>query len=369
MSSVASQSEALKNRQQALQQWAAQQLPAAGLGPLWGDIESVSGDASFRRYFRGRTMDQSWILVDAPPDKEDSRPFIEVDRRLHSAGVRVPRIIAADAELGFMCLEDFGNTLLWPALEEARLAGDYASAGALYQRCFDELLRIQDANSTQPPLPLYNEALLLREMRLFTEWFCPGLLQLTLSDSDTKLIESAFQVLCRSALRQPQVFVHRDYHSRNLMLVPGQSPSPGVIDFQDAVHGAMTYDLVSLLKDCYIEWPREQVKRWALSFARQAQHKDIRSSPNDLQFLHDFDLMGAQRHIKVLGIFSRLWLRDGKAGYLKDIPLTYRYVQQVVVEHDELKEFGAWLQQHVEPVLPAALESATAAARKSGALR
>jgi aminoglycoside/choline kinase family phosphotransferase len=361
---VVSHSEAPKNRQQALQQWAARQLPASGCGALQGDIRSVSGDASFRRYFRGHTADGSWILVDAPPDKEDSGPFIDVDRRLQQAGVRVPDIVAADAALGFMCLQDFGDTLLWPALEQARLARDYASARGLYQTCFDQLLLIQQANSTHPPLPAYDAALLLREMRLFTQWFCAGLLGMALSDQEQRLVEAAFQMLCRQALQQAQTFVHRDYHSRNLMLLARTEPAIGVIDFQDAVRGPWTYDLVSLLKDCYIEWPRDQVNEWALAFARQAQARGLLPLVDDATVLRDFDLMGAQRHIKVLGIFSRLWLRDGKPGYLKDIPLTYRYLQQVVMEHDELASFAQWLHERVEPQLGAALDQATVAAKQ-----
>lgn len=369
MSSVPASPEALINRQQALQQWAAQQLSAHGHGALQGDILSVSGDASFRRYFRGRTAQTSWILVDAPPDKEDSHPFIEVDRRLRQAGVRVPTIVAADTALGFMCIEDFGDSLLWPALEQARLAQDYSTAARLYQHCFDELLRIQRADSSNPPLPPYDEALLLREMRLFSEWFCPGLLGLTLGTRDSHVIEAAFQVLSASVLQQTRVCVHRDYHSRNLMLLPSTTASIGVIDFQDAVHGPWTYDLVSLLKDCYIEWPREQVKNWAWSYAQQAQAAGIVASVEEQSMLRDFDLMGAQRHIKVLGIFSRLWLRDGKAGYLKDIPLTYGYLRQVVEEHSALADFAAWLAQHVEPRLDAALQRATQAAQQAGKLR
>ena len=355
-------------RQHALQQWAATQLPALGLGELQGDIDAVSGDASFRRYFRGRTAVGTFVLVDAPPDRENSLPFIEVDRRLQAAGVRVPRLLAADTDPGFMCLEDFGNSLLWPALEPARIAADYAMATRLYQRCFDELLLIQRADARHPPLPLYDRALLLRELRLFSEWFCGGLLQRPLVPAEEQLVEAAFAVLCDAALQQPQVFVHRDYHSRNLMLLNEPGTAIGVIDFQDAVLGPVTYDLVSLLKDCYIEWPRAQVNRWALDFAAQAHAQGIIPTVNPAKFQRDFDLMGAQRHIKVLGIFSRLWLRDGKSGYLKDIPLTFRYLRQVAVEHAELAAFAQWLTRDIEPQLLPALEreSAVAELRRKG---
>jgi aminoglycoside/choline kinase family phosphotransferase len=352
----------LIQRQQALQAWAAAQLANHGPGTLASDIVAVSGDASFRRYFRGFTATASVVLVDAPPDKENSQPFIDVDRRLLAAGVRVPRVIATDLAQGFMALEDFGNDLLWPALEQQRLAGDYFAALTLYQRCFDELLLIQRADAGQ--LPLYDDALLLREMRLFSEWFCGGLLQHPLSDTEQQLVEQAFAVLSSSARQQTRVFVHRDYHSRNLMLL--SDDGIGVIDFQDAVLGPVTYDLVSLLKDCYIEWPREQVREWAMAFAQQAQACGILPTISNEQFLRDFDLMGAQRHIKVLGIFSRLWLRDGKSLYLKDIPLTFRYLQQVVAEQPSLVEFAKWLRAVIEPLLPFALERAKATAGQDG---
>jgi aminoglycoside/choline kinase family phosphotransferase len=348
----------LIQRQQALQVWATAQLAACGRGNLVGDIVPVSGDASFRRYFRGFTASNSVVLVDAPPDKENSQPFIDVDRRLLTAGVRVPQVLAADLVQGFMALEDFGNDLLWPALEQHRVVANHVAALLLYQRCFDELVLIQRADTRL--LPAYDDAVLLREMRLFSEWFCGGLLQRALSASEQQLLERAFAILSASARQQTQVFVHRDYHSRNLMLL--RDSSIGVIDFQDAVAGPVTYDLVSLLKDCYIEWPRVHVAAWALRFAQQAQASGIMPALSDAQFLRDFDLMGAQRHIKVLGIFSRLWLRDGKSGYLKDIPLTFRYLQQVVVEQPSLVEFAGWLESVIGPLLPAALERAAAMA-------
>lgn len=344
----------LIERQQALQAWAGARVVELGMGALLGDLAAVSGDASFRRYFRGHTQSGTVVLVDAPPDRENSKPFIDVARRLLAAGVRAPKILAADLAAGFMCLEDFGNELLWPAVDSARVAADYREARDLYQRCFDALLLIQraDAGGLTP----YDDALLLREMRLFSEWFCGGLLQQRLTPAENAVVEHAFAVLSRSAQGQPQVFVHRDYHSRNLMLLP--NGAIGVIDFQDAVRGPVTYDLVSLLKDCYIEWPRSEVNAWALAYAAQAERHGILSNVVAAHFLRDFDLMGAQRHIKVLGIFSRLWLRDGKPGYLKDIPLTFRYLQQVVAEQGELKDFATWLQATVAPRLPAALAQA-----------
>lgn len=353
-----------QKRQQALQRWAQQQLPVLGAGELAGDITPVSGDASFRRYFRGRTPLGSVVLVDAPPDKENSHPFIDVAARLAAVGVRSPQILATDLAQGFLCLEDFGDQLLWPALEAAREAADFARAGRLYQRCMEELLLIQRADARQPPLPHYDDALLLREMRLFSEWFCAGLLQRPLSAGENVLVETLFAQLSHSARQQAQVFVHRDYHSRNLMLLADDAI--GVIDFQDAVLGPVTYDLVSLLKDCYIEWPRSQVNEWALEFAGQAQALGVLPQMSERRFLQDFDLMGAQRHLKVLGIFSRLWLRDGKRGYLKDIPLTFRYLQQVVNEQPDCVAFAEWLETRITPLLHEALARVQATADQGG---
>lgn len=352
-------------REAALQAWFAAALPELQGGTLQGNLRPVSGDASFRRYFRGITEHGTWILVDAPPEKEDSHPFVAVAQRLEACGVAVPEVLLADLGQGFMCLSDFGDVSLWTCLDAAR-RGDVTgpSAASLYQSAFAELLKIQQCQADDPPLPRYDAALLLREMRLFSEWFCAGLMQHPLSAAEAALIESAFAFLVEAALKQPQVFVHRDYHSRNLMFRAGQAP--GVLDFQDAVRGPLSYDLVSLLKDCYIAWPREQVNAWALDFAAQAQACGILASVEPECFLRDFDLMGAQRHIKVLGIFSRLWLRDGKAGYLKDIPLTMHYLLQVARQYPELGEFAAWLDAALLPGLDTALALARSSTPDSG---
>lgn len=342
----------LRQRAADLQQWFSGLLPAIGGGTLQGGLLPVSGDASFRRYFRGVTDKGTWILVDAPPERENSQPFVHVQGLLAAGGVAAPPVIATDLPRGFLCLGDFGDTVLWTKLDAAqRNPALTLTAATLYQAAFSELLLIQRCSATT--LPLYDAALLLREMRLFTEWFCGGLMQRTLTSAEHALLEDVYAWLAQAALAQPQVFVHRDYHSRNLMYRAGLPP--GVIDFQDAVRGPLTYDLVSLLKDCYIEWPRAQVNAWALDYAAQAQRAGIVDTLNTAAFLRDFDLMGAQRHLKVLGIFSRLWLRDGKRGYLRDIPLTMRYLVTVLPEHPPLAAFSLWLHQHILPELDAAL--------------
>jgi aminoglycoside/choline kinase family phosphotransferase len=347
----------LQQRASALQLWFEQQLPVLGGGIARGVLEPVSGDASFRRYFRGHSERGSWILVDAPPDVEDSHPFVTVALRLAAIGVAVPQVFATDLVQGFMCLEDFGTELLWTRLAAAQNAPALVpTADQLYRSAFAQLLLIQRCDALAPPLPAYAPALLLREMRLFSEWFCAGLLRQPLDVAEQALVERAFAVLVEAAQAQTQVFVHRDYHSRNLMY--RGSAAPGVLDFQDAVRGPATYDLVSLLKDCYIEWPRAQVNAWALEYAAAAQAHGILPQYTPARFLRDFDLMGAQRHIKVLGIFSRLWLRDCKPAYLRDIPLTLRYLTTVVAEHAELQAFSTWLQERVVPVLGTALQQA-----------
>ncbi len=358
---------ALAQRQHLLERWAAAQLPRLGRGPLIGGLVAVSGDASFRRYFRARSVAGPVILVDAPPERENSQPFIDMASRLAAAGVRVPRVLASDLDAGWLCLEDLGDALLWPALDAARRAGDLVAAGQLYQRCFAELLLIQQAGDLDA-LPDYDAALLRRELQLFPQWCCSGLLGLTLTTQEQTLIETTFGHLTARALQQPRVLVHRDYHSRNLMLLAEPGRAIGVIDFQDAVAGPATYDLVSLLKDCYIAWPEAAVRQWALAYAAEARRVGIPLAADDDAFLHDFALMGAQRHLKVLGIFSRLWLRDGKPGYLKDLPLTFRYTLEALAPVAELADFVAFLQRRLAPALPAAIAAAETAARQRGQL-
>ena len=305
------------------------------------ELLPVSGDASFRRYFRVKSANHSWIAVDAPPEKESCEAFVNIALAWREEGVNVPEVIKVDFELGFMLLSDFGDRLFLPELTEA-------SAGTLYSKAVSELHLIQQCDASQ--LPLYDEALLKREMALFSEWFLQGLLTHELTNEEQLLIEGLQSQLVTSALEQPQVTVHRDYHSRNLMIT--DQHTPGVIDFQDAVKGPITYDLVSLLRDCYIRWPDALVYTWVDAF-REALMSDKRLALDTTseQFAKSFDLMGMQRHLKVLGIFSRLKLRDGKSGYLKDIPLTLSYVSKVAQKYPEFSEFNRFIEDIIKPAM------------------
>ncbi|MEB8430822.1 phosphotransferase [Cocleimonas sp. KMM 6892] len=286
-------------------------------------IEVASADASFRRYFRVSNIDAmengtTYIAMDAPPEQEDCTPFIDVTTRLRNAAVHAPEIIKQDLEQGFLLLEDFGNT---PYLD--KLNDD--TADQLYGDALKCLIKIQQANTDG--LPEYDDALLLQEMQLMPEWFLSRHLDIAPTDEQQKIIDRTLHSITAVVLQQPQVFVHRDYHSRNLMIT--ENDNPGVIDYQDAVLGPITYDLVSLLRDCYIKWPIEKVSKWALAFKKDAINTDLIHDVSDETFSQWFDYMGMQRHIKVLGIFARLNHRDGKANYLNDLPLTLEYFMNV----------------------------------------
>ena len=287
-------------------------------------LERASNDASFRSYWRSRSAGRTWVLMDAPPDKEDIRPWLDVAARLSRAGVHVPEIQAADAERGFVLMEDLGDRLLLPELDDA-------SADRLYGQAMDAIVRMQ-LHADTTGLPAYDEARLVAEMELMPEWLLKRHLGYTPECEEWDVVESAFRALETSARAQPQAFVHRDFHSRNL-LVTGRD-DPGVIDFQDAVLGPVTYDLVSLLRDCYIAWPQARVAAWAEHYRVRLAESGIAVAGPDA-FARAFDLMGLQRHIKVLGIFCRLWYRDGKAGYLQDLPLVWQYTRDVGRRHAE----------------------------------
>lgn len=306
-------------RLQQLTDWVQSERPHANL-------QVASADASFRRYFRVTEGSNSWIAMDAPPEKETLEPFIDITERLIQASVNAPKIYQQSLEQGFLLLGDLGDTPYLSALNDKQ-------ADALYGDAFKALLQIQTADTSN--LPVYDEALLQQEMNLMPEWFLSKHLGVSLSNQEQSDLQSVFELLIKTALDQPQVFVHRDYHSRNLMVTT--SENPGVIDYQDAVLGPVCYDLVSLLRDCYIAWPVQQVRQWVTEYRVLAQQQGIIPEVDDKLFQQWFDWMGLQRHIKVLGIFARLNHRDGKAHYLNDLPLTLSYVMNVAANYPEMK--------------------------------
>lgn len=283
---------------------------------LSSTLRPASADASFRRYFRVDTPNGgSAIVMDAPPPQEDVRPFVKVAGLFGETGVTVPKVLAQDTERGFLLLSDLGSTTYL-----SQLSAD--SAHALYMDAIEALVLLQ-AQSKPEALPEYDRPLLLRELELFREWYIGKHLGVTLTDEQNAVLDKTFDAILANNLAQPQVYVHRDYHSRNLMVLP--KGNPGILDFQDAVYGPITYDLVSLLRDAYIQWDEEMVLDWAIRYWEKARRAGLPVTPDIDTFYRDFEWMGLQRHLKVLGIFARLWHRDGKDGYLKDIPLVMEY--------------------------------------------
>ncbi|MDP1941578.1 MAG: phosphotransferase, partial [Gallionella sp.] len=292
-------------RLQQLTLWLHSQFPGETFS-----LAPASADASFRRYFRVSFEDRTLIAMDAPPEHEDCRPFLHVCRLFEDAGTHVPHIYAHDLTQGFMLLSDLGNTTYLQALTAD-------NAVELYGAATDALIKLQLA-SREDALPPYDEALLRRELNLFPEWYIGKHLGVTLNDKQQAKLEQVFDRIIANNLAQARVYVHRDYHSRNLMVT---EPNPGIIDFQDAVYGPITYDLASLFKDAYIKWDEEVIIDWLIGYWEKARRAGLPVHEDFGQFYRDFELMGAQRHIKVLGIFARLYHRDGKQGYLKDMPL------------------------------------------------
>ena len=299
------------------------------------EVSPASADASFRRYFRVAYEGQTAIIMDAPPGRENPLPFIKIANLLAKAGVHTPRIMAQDLTLGFLLLSDLGDESYLQVL-------NFENAEALYGDALQALLKIQSIPVTSAALPAYGTGLLWQEMSLFRDWLLHRHLGINLSPSQEQRLEASFQLLMESALQQPKVVVHRDYHSRNLMACEDR---PGVIDFQDAVIGPFTYDLVSLLRDCYIRWPQQQVEQWALNYFGQWQRQSGSRGISPQMFLTWFDLMGVQRHLKAVGIFCRLNYRDHKPGYLNDIPLTFNYVLETCQRHSGLADFHQLLQE------------------------
>jgi N-acetylmuramate 1-kinase len=299
-------------------------------------IAPASDDASFRRYFRIRRSGTpaSLIAMDAPPDKESCAQFVHVAGLFSAAGAHVPTIHAQDLAQGFLLLSDLGDTTYLAALDER-------SAGSLYGHALDALVRIQLA-SRAGALPDYDRGLLERELRLFPEWYVSRQLRRELDPAQRETLEGAFSAILANNLAQPRVFVHRDYHSRNLMLC---DPCPGILDFQDAVYGPVTYDLVSLLRDAYIAWEEERVLDWTVRYWEMARGARLPVAGDFSDFYRDFEWMGAQRQLKVLGIFARLSLRDGKSGYLKDQPRVMGYLRRTCERYRELAPLARLLDE------------------------
>jgi aminoglycoside/choline kinase family phosphotransferase len=311
------------------------------------EILAVTNDASFRRYFRVSLAEGSLIVMDAPPERENCLPFIHIAQKLADSGLNVPKVIEADLAQGFLLLTDLGSDLYLPALQNGQ-------AESLYQDALRALVVMQACTSTEG-VPLYDHALLHTEMNLFRDWLVGTHLNLELTTKEASALAASFELLSQSALSQPQVFVHRDYHSRNLMITPHNNP--GILDFQDAVCGAVTYDLVSLLRDCYIKWTPEQVAQWVRSYYLLALQSGILKGVEEQQFTRWFDLMGIQRHLKVSGIFARLYRRDGKSGYLQDIPLALGYIVQVSSAYPELRDLYDLVKHKVLPAYQQSLQS------------
>ncbi|MEO8016551.1 MAG: phosphotransferase [Pseudomonadota bacterium] len=326
------------------------------LGWRVGRISVASADASFRRYFRisrGDVDPAAWapkadtlIVMDAPPGKEDVAPYLKVSALLEQAGAHVPHVHNADLKRGFIVMEDLGDTQFLSRLKTGR------GVDKLYGEALTTLANIQVRGlKAAQMLEPYDRAPLERELNVMPEWFLRKHLRLELSPEERALLTVTHEFLINEALLQPQVFVHRDYHSRNLMVLPDSQGGPGVIDFQDALRGPIGYDLVSLLKDCYISWSRERVERWVRGYRRVLGNLGANVGDSEYQFLRWFDLIGVQRHLKVLGVFARLWHRDGKIGYLADLPLTLDYVRDACRRYPELVEFERWLGWRVVPLL------------------
>jgi aminoglycoside/choline kinase family phosphotransferase len=328
----------MDDRQQQLLDWARKKLGAAAQDGQW---QVVAGDASSRRYFRYRCAQGSWICVDSPPSTEKNREFLDIRVLLERGGIRVPSLHGLELEKGFLLLGDLGKLQMLDLL-------DGESAKPVYTKALDVLFRLQQIEPLAGQLPAYRREILAEELSRFPEWFCEGLLGITLDAADRDILDRYFSQLIDSALEQPQVLVHRDFHSRNLM--PQADGELGVIDFQDAIKGPISYDLVSLLRDCYVSWPPSQVETWLRAYWKrmpQLKLRDLRERPDLPTFRRWFDWMGLQRHTKVLGNFSRLALRDEKPAYLQDLPQVVFYIEDVLKEYPELEEFHNWFRDRL----------------------
>lgn len=323
----------MNERQQLMMGWA-----GAVLGTTDFLLEPASSDASFRRYWRVRVANRTLILMDAPPEHEDCGRYADLARRFRAVGLHTPEIYAEDLEQGFLAISDLGDRVYLGELDDGsadRLYGDALSALAIIQ-----------ARGPLEGLPAYDGAFLRRELEIFRDWFLGLHLGIALTAGEQQGWERTAAILIASALEQPQVCVHRDYHSRNLMVTG--APSPGILDFQDAVRGPVTYDLVSLLRDCYIDWEPERVRDWALGYLDLAVQSGVVAETEPGRFLRWFDLMGVQRHLKACGIFARLHHRDGKPHYLADVPRTLGYVRDVSGAYPELADLSRLIRDRID---------------------
>ena len=311
----------------------------AALGDNTLTLTPASADASFRSYWRTTHAGRSWIVMDSPPEREDPRPWLAIGARLAAAGLHVPAVRAQDLQQGFLLIEDLGSRLYLDVLDDT-------NADRLYGDAMDALLAMQTKVASDD-LPPFDHQVLVNGLEVMPKWFLERHLGHTPSCEEWDVLEAAFDLIIRNALAQPRVFVHRDYHSRNLLVVAENNP--GVIDFQGALHGPLTYDLASLLRDAYIAWPRERVEAWAESYRQRLLGSGVIDGTVDAaRFRRWFDLTGLHRHVRVLGQFYRLWYRDGKPGYLKDVPQVYRYVIEVAQSYPELADFAALLERHAQ---------------------
>lgn len=317
-------------RLQHLKVWLDEQLAILFAQQGWGAVPpatltAASSDASFRRYFRWEGAGQSLIVMDAPPPQENCKPFVDIAFLLAKSGINVPKIYAEDLERGFLLLNDLGNQTYLDVI-------DSENADDLFNDALQALLAFQQLPMVAP-LPSYDVALLRRELQLFPEWYVKHELGVEFDAAQQVLWQQVSDLLIDSALAQPKVLVHRDYMPRNLML---SEPNPGVLDFQDAVYGPVTYDVTCLFKDAFLSWPEERVRGWLENYWQQAAALDIPVQPNFEDFLRASDLMGVQRHLKVIGIFARICHRDGKPRYLGDVPRFFAYIDAVIARRPEL---------------------------------
>ncbi|HKE48142.1 MAG TPA: phosphotransferase [Rhodanobacteraceae bacterium] len=325
-------------RAEALRRFAESALGATNL-----TIEPASADASFRSYLRVTSPAGTHVVMDAPPGKENIEPWLDVGARLRAAGLHAPEVLAVDRAEGFILMEDLGTRTYLPELRDG-------TVDVLYADALDALLRMQTRLDPKG-LPVFDEAFVTMELELMPEWFLRRHLGHAVECDEWDVIELAFRTLITAVRGQPQAFMHRDFHSRNLLVVDGAAPdgrlaNPGIIDFQGAMTGPIAYDLASLLRDCYIAWDAERVEGWVESYRQRLQHAHLIDTHTDAaRFRRWFDLAGLQRHIKVLGLFCRLWYRDGKAQYLADLPLTWRYVINVARRYAEIAPLADLLER------------------------